>query len=217
MCGRFVLFASDEEIMAVPGFPVVYAPHGLPKARYNIAPTQIIPIIRTGDTPEEIVIEPARWGLIPGWKKDLSGAPLFNARSETLTHKPSFSHAFRTNRCAIPMSGYYEWKDKQPYWISTGDIVYAAGLFDTGLNRLTATMVTTDAIPPLDSVHHRMPRFLEPDELRIWLGEDTQAATQLLHPTSHEMVSTFTISPADPRVGNVKNDDPDLINNPALF
>jgi len=52
--------------------------------RFNIAPTQQIPVIR--QHPKEPVrqISLMRWGLIPHWAKDASGAAsTINARSES--------------------------------------------------------------------------------------------------------------------------------------
>ncbi|PLW00098.1 DUF159 family protein [Corynebacterium ulcerans] len=208
MCGRFVLCTTDEQLLQVPGFSVVHAPMGLPAPRYNIAPTQKIAIIRTGDAPGEAVIEPARWGLLPSWKQDDSGTPLFNARAETVAEKPSFRAAFASRRCLIPLDGYYEWHNKQPYWITTGSVVWAAGLWDTGAQQLSATMLTTDSLPPLDRVHHRMPRFLAADELMVWLQGSPGQAARLLSPGD---AGAFSLSPADKAVGNIRNDYPELI------
>lgn len=219
MCGRFVLFSTAETLLNVPGYPAIRAPHGTPGPRYNIAPTHMIPILRPGD--QELLLEPARWGLIPHWKKDLTGPPLFNARAETLQQKPSFRDAFRSQRCMIPMDGYYEWttgpSGKAPQWITTGEVVWVAGLWSDGLGALSATMVTTDALPPLDTVHHRMPRFLAPEEYRTWLEGSPQEAAALLHPAGSELVEAFRISPADPRVGSVANDGPELIEPATLL
>lgn len=87
---------SESLLAAVgdwPGIEEVHAPQGLPPARYNIAPTQPIAVVRVQESVARV--EPARWGLIPHWKKDLDGPPLFNARAETVATKPSFreSHA----------------------------------------------------------------------------------------------------------------------------
>ena len=78
--------------------------------RYNIAPTQPVPIIR--QNPKEPVRELSlvRWGLIPSWAKDSSAAAsMINARSETATTKPTFRDALKLRRCLIPADGFYEW------------------------------------------------------------------------------------------------------------
>ena len=97
MCGRFVLFTSGDdlvqEVAGLPGIAEVEAPDGTPPPRYNIAPTQQVPLVRIDGS--EALIDAARWGLLPTWKKDDTGAPLFNARGETVAEKPSFRSAFK--------------------------------------------------------------------------------------------------------------------------
>ncbi|OFP61933.1 hypothetical protein HMPREF2978_02165 [Corynebacterium sp. HMSC074C01] len=214
MCGRFVLFTESllEEIGAWESITEVHAPEGLPPARYNIAPTQPIAIVRVAE--ETARVEPARWGLIPHWKKDLDGPLLFNARAETVAQKPSFRDAFKAQRCVIPLDGYYEWKagedkkaKKQPYYVTGPDgLLWAAGLWATGMDRLSATMVTTDATEEMAWLHHRLPKFLSTEEIAPWL-----AGEALLEPSS---VRGFQARPADPAVGNVRNDYAELIDEP---
>ena len=88
--------------------------------RYNIAPTQSVPVIR--QNPKEPIRELSlvRWGLIPSWAKDTSAAAnMINARSETAGTKPAFREALKSRRCLIPADGFYEWqrtwRAKQPY------------------------------------------------------------------------------------------------------
>ena len=203
---------SESLLAAVgdwPGIEEVHAPQGLPPARYNIAPTQPIAVVRVQESVARV--EPARWGLIPHWKKDLNGPPLFNARAETVATKPSFREAFARNRCIIPLDGYYEWKagddpkaKKQPYYVTGPEgLLWAAGLWATGVDRLSATMVTTEATEEMAWLHHRLPKFLCREEIAPWL-----AGEALLEPSS---VEGFNARPADPAVGNVRNDYPELI------
>lgn len=141
MCGRFVLFTESllDEVGEWESITEVHAPEGLPPARYNIAPTQPVAIVRVEDTTARV--EPARWGLLPHWKKDLDGPPLFNARAETVAKKPSFRDAFKAQRCVIPLDGYYEWKagdnpkaKKQPFYVTGPEgLLWAAGLWATGV------------------------------------------------------------------------------------
>lgn len=211
MCGRFVLFTESllDEVGEWESITEVHAPEGLPPARYNIAPTQPVAIVRVEDTTARV--EPARWGLLPHWKKDLDGPPLFNARAETVAKKPSFRDAFKAQRCVIPLDGYYEWKTgdnpkakKQPFYVTGPEgLLWAAGLWATGVDRLSATMVTTEATEEMAWLHHRLPKFLCREEIAPWL-----AGEALLEPSS---VEGFNARPADPAVGNVRNDYPELI------
>ena len=206
MCGRFVLFTESllDEVGEWESITEVHAPEGLPPARYNIAPTQPVAIVRVEDTTARV--EPARWGLLPHWKKDLDGPPLFNARAETVAKKPSFRDAFKAQRCVIPLDGYYEWKagddpkaKKQPYYVTGPEGL----LWATGVDRLSATMVTTEATEEMAWLHHRLPKFLCREEIAPWLAGEV-----LLEPSS---VEGFNARPADPAVGNVRNDYPELI------
>ncbi|WIM68292.1 SOS response-associated peptidase [Corynebacterium breve] len=209
MCGRFVLFTSDEllaEVGSWPGISEVHAPEDLPPARYNIAPTQMVPIVRVSESFAEVT--PARWGLLPHWKKDLTGPPLFNARAETVASKPSFRDAFRKGRCVIPLDGYYEWHDdgtgKVPYYVTGPEgMLWAAGLWATGMDQLSATMVTTAATDEMSWLHARLPKFLARDEIMPWLSGE-----ELLEPST---LRGFATRKADPAVGNVRNDYAELI------
>lgn len=213
MCGRFVLFTESllAEVGNLPGVGEVHAPQGVPGPRFNIAPTQVVPAVRLRE--ELAQVDPARWGLLPGWKKDESGPPLFNARAETVRSKPSFRAAFKAQRCLIPMNGYYEWHDdgtgKAPYYVTRGEgLLWAAGLWDTGLERLSATIVTTAATPEMEWLHDRLPRFLGEEEVRTWATGSPEEAASLLAPTGLE---GFSARKADKAVGNVSNDYPGLI------
>ena len=113
MCGRYGLAATPEEVaellgvMEIDGFP----------HRYNIAPTQPILAVISGERQELGSNRPdrqallVRWGLIPGWVKDTRDFPLLiNARSETAITKASFRAAMRHRRVLIPATGFYEWQ-----------------------------------------------------------------------------------------------------------
>lgn len=221
MCGRFVLFTESllDHAGSLPGVEESHAPAGLPRPRYNIAPTQMVPVVRfDGAT---AVVEPGRWGLLPHWKKDLTGPPLFNARAETVASKPSFRDAFKaregSGRCLIPMDGYYEWHDdgsgKAPYFVTLGEgkLMWAAGLWSSGLDQLSATIVTTDSAEPMDWLHDRLPRFLTEEEMRQWVEGTPDGAAELLHPAPRELRGAFEVTKVDKAVGNVRNDYPELL------
>lgn len=219
MCGRFVLFTTGETLLGavggLPGVTEAHAPQGTPSPRYNLAPTQIVPVVRYDGAVASV--DPARWGLLPHWKKDESGPPLFNARAETVATKPSFRDAFKRQRCVVPMDGYYEWQDtgqgRVPHFVSLGEgrMLWAAGLWATGLDRLSATIVTTDSLAPMEWLHDRLPRLLAEDEIEQWLTGTPDDATELLHPTPVELLDQLTVRPAAKEVGNVRNDYPELL------
>lgn len=211
MCGRFVLFTSGhdlyEEVSALPGVTEVQAPDGTPPPRYNIAPTQQVPLIRIDNGTARI--DAARWGLLPSWKKDETGPPLFNARGETVAEKPSFRSAFKARRGLMVLDGYYEWKadeaGKTPYYVRPEEgMLYAAALWETGLDRLSTTMVTTEATENMAWLHHRLPLFLATDEIEQWVNCSEAEAAELLAPS--RVAGSFVWNEADRAVGNVRND-----------
>src|SRR3954471_19797351 len=134
MCGRYRLSRRkqiiEEHFDSVSG-EEVWIP------RYNIAPTQPVPIIRQHPREPVRKLSLVRWGLIPSWSKDASGAAqMINARSETAATKPAFRDALKSRRCLVPADGFYEWqktgKAKQPYCfeIKDGKLFAFAGLWD---------------------------------------------------------------------------------------
>lgn len=122
-----------------------------------------------------------RWGLVPGWAKDVKiGSKMFNARSETLDEKPSFRTLLKRKRCLVPASGFYEWKKEEvkiPYMIKVRDEEYfaMAGLYDVwqsgdGSVLSTFTIVTTAAAKAMADLHDRMPVILERDMESEWIA-----------------------------------------------
>ena len=104
MCGRYTLRSPAADVARA--FQVDATPSLFP--RYNIAPTQSVPIVRQVAAREMVLV---RWGLVPSWASDLSiGYKLINARSETAASKPSFRSAFKQRRCLVVADGLYEWQ-----------------------------------------------------------------------------------------------------------
>jgi|SRR5208282_5284955 len=76
--------------------------------RYNVAPTQMAPVIVSQDQP---VLKDMRWGSIPFWAKDEEiGNRMINARAETVKEKPSFRNSMRRKRCLVVADLFYEWQ-----------------------------------------------------------------------------------------------------------
>jgi putative SOS response-associated peptidase YedK len=224
MCGRYILIANAEAIRLLFELPA-FDPR-LVVARYNIAPTQPIAIVRRGPKGRELV--PVRWGLIPWWAKDPAALPLlFNARAEGIAEKPAYRDPFRYRRCLIPASGFYEWErrpggGKRPFLASPGPIatggdalVAFAGIWETwhgadGSEIDTAAIITTDANDALRPVHARMPAVIAPGDFEAWLSPATTRAEAeaLLRPAPDDL---FTLTPVSARVNSADNDDESLI------
>jgi putative SOS response-associated peptidase YedK len=216
MCGRYTLYHDEEdltELFGLDAFP--WSP------RYNMAPTQVVPIVRaTGGGRERL---DARWGLIPAWVKAPGAfkALLFNARSETMGEKPAFRDAARRARCVAPASGFYEWRPdptggKQPYYVRRRDgaPMALAGLYaqrDQGQPRSSVTVLTTAPNAFMAELHDRMPVILEPGAVARWLDpatRDLDDLADLLGPSPEDVLEAYRV---DRAVGNARIDEPRLI------
>lgn len=213
MCGRFAITSAPEAIRALfryreqPNFP----------ARFNVAPTQPIPVVRIAGGGRQFAL--MRWGLLPSWVKDPKAFTLLiNARAETVNEKPAFRNAMKRRRGLLPVDGFFEWKRdgarKQPYYIRPkhgGPMAFAA-LWETwtgpnGEEIDTAAIVTTQANATLKRLHDRMPVILAPEAFDLWLdeGTDLDLATSLLVPAPDDQLEMFAVSSA---VNRVVNDEP---------
>jgi len=216
MCGRYRLLRRkqiiEEHFDSVSG-EEDWSP------RYNVAPTQPVPIIR--QNPKEPVrqLSLVRWGLIPSWSKDTSGAAsMINARSETAATKPAFRDPLANRRCLVPADGFYEWKKtgkaKQPYCfeINDGALFAFAGMWErwkdpSGNWIKTCSILTTTPNAVTSVVHDRMPVILEPNNYDLWLDPgmtNVDAACDLLKPYDARLMRCYPVSA---RVNHVANDD----------
>jgi putative SOS response-associated peptidase YedK len=209
MCGRYVIktppalmrqaFGYGEQ----PNFP----------PRYNVAPTQPIPVVRLVDGRRSFAL--LRWGFIPAWVKDPRGfSLLINARAESVLEKPAFRNAMRRRRCLIPADGFYEWKRdgarKRPHVVRPKGLVAFAGLWEpwmgpNGEEVDTACIVTTAANGTLRSLHDRMPAVIPPEAFDRWLdcaNVEAEAAAALLMPAPDDLFEAYEISTAVNRTAN---------------
>jgi putative SOS response-associated peptidase YedK len=216
MCGRYCITSAPEAIRTLfrypdqPNFP----------ARYNVAPTQPVPIVRLVEGDRRFAL--VRWGLIPSWVKDPKNfALLINARGESLNDKPAFVNAMKRRRCLFPADGFYEWKmeggrrrafhARRP---GGGPLAFA-GLWETwtgpnGEEMETAAIVTTQANTAMATVHHRAPVIVSQEQFDLWLGGEATAAAaaKLIAPAADGSMEVYEVSPA---VNKVANDSPELL------
>ena len=219
MCGRFTMYSSRDELARLFGFETDEIPDQLP--RYNIAPTQLVAVVRQDNG--QRVIKPLRWGLIPSWAKDAKiGNSLINARSETVAEKPAFRAAFKKRRCLIPTSGFFEWmatggKKKQPLHnrMIDGKPFALAGLWEhwagaEGEAVETCTIITMTANDLVERVHDRMPVILAPADYGTWLTPKTpaEALQALLRPYPAE---EMTAVPVGGFVSNPRHEGPQCL------
>lgn len=202
MCGRFTQRQPATRLRKE--FQVEEVPEV--DALYNIAPTQSILGVRQRPDGREMSF--LKWGLIPSWAKDSSmGAKLINARSETVTEKPSFREAFKRRRCIIPADGFYEWQRtgsrKQPFFFHMrDDRPFAfAGLWDRwqspeGEVIESCTILTTEANEVLLPVHDRMPVILASEDYELWLDDDLRKVSlreELLKPFPASQMAGYPV------------------------
>lgn len=181
MCGRYTITDPVEAQAALAPVLDDRTPIGDLPPRFNVAPTQLVPIAANRETR---ALELARWGLVPSWAKDLAiGARMINARAESLGEKPAFRDAFARRRCLVPADGFFEWqkagKQKQPYFIHTaGRRPFAfAGLWDRwkqpdGTWLISFTIVTCTPNALVAGLHDRMPVVVAPEDWDRWLARD---------------------------------------------
>ena len=216
MCGRYRLTAKERYLrdhFGVDG-DLSWAP------RWNIAPTQQVPVVRQDRKEPKRSFALLRWGLIPFWAKDTSiGFKTINAMSETAADKPAFRDAMRLRRCLIPADGFYEWeklgtKVKQPYSFGMidGSVFAFAGLWErwrdpAGEFIETFTILTTKPNSLVSGVHGRMPVILKPDDYELWLDSgfaDLAALADCLEPFDPRLMKKYPVST---RVNRPENDD----------
>lgn len=221
MCGRFAR-RSTREVLAdwfgvdledLPAFP----------ASYNIAPQSVQPVVRLAAETGAREFALLRWGLVPFWSKDAKiGYSTINARAEEAAKKPAFREALRKRRCLVPADAFYEWakcdaKTKRPFAFGLrNETPFAfAGLWERWNPKVgdaleTFTILTTDANEVVEPAHNRMPVILEPKDYNRWLEPtaDERLPIDLLRPFPAEQMICW---PVGDRVGNVRNDDPELL------
>lgn len=222
MCGRYTLSVPLSNL--VDSFDVDPPDFEYPP-RFNIAPTQDAPVIAQDREGRRMGL--LRWGLVPGWAKDLSiGSRLINARSETVAEKPAFRGAFKHRRCLVPADGFFEWKKveggkggkgpKVPYWIhrQNREAFLMAGLWERWVSQdgppvHTFTILTTRAAPEIEAIHPRMPVILSREDASQWLepGANLEDLPSLLEPAGEGLLA----HPVATLVNSPRNDAPACI------
>ena len=218
MCGRYFLRSTAEQLAEIFGaMPMpVLAP------RYNIAPTQPVPIIRQAASgSREMVL--VRWGLVPGWSKGPdSRFSMINARAETVATKPAYRNAFRYRRCLVPADGFYEWKampgGKQPYAIRPeGAMPMAlAGLWehwqdDQGSELESCVILVQAAKGGVSRVHERMPVVIDPGSFDLWLDRHSQKPQPIETLIAAQQMPTLRIYPVSRAVNSPRHDGAELL------
>jgi putative SOS response-associated peptidase YedK len=214
MCGRYASTRSAADLAELFGAEDLTEGDLVPD--YNLAPTDPAPIVRVSASRAATVLSVARWGFLPPWARDPSGAArMINARAETVATSRAFADAFSRRRCLVPADGWFEWRQsgsaKQPFFMTRSEGVVFGGVWSVWGSdaRLTFSIVTLPAIGPLASVHDRMPMVLDQSRWAAWLGGAELDA--LLAPPSADFCAGFELRPVSAAVGDVRKDGPALL------
>ena len=228
MCGRYAQTMGVEEIVTAFSLDGSTVDQSLP-LNWNIAPTNEIYIITS--KAERTILDTASWGMIAPWQKNFAEARAsqshaINARSESIHEKPTFRNAFRTSRCLIPATGYYEWatslgkySPKQPFYISRIDRepLSIAGIWSTWQSEKgeviqSASIITREAVNELATIHSRMPVFMPRERWSEWLDPASRDVHQLraLMEVAEPDAGVHAV-PVSARVNVVANNGPELI------
>ena len=216
MCGRFALYGSPAKLKE----HFVTTNELDLKPRFNIAPSQTVPVIQVDETGNRIFTF-ARWGLIPSWVKtpeDLQHP--INAKAETAAIKPMFRHAYRKSRVLIPADAFYEWAPrdgKQPYLIKLrdGEPMGMGGLQEHWQGPegdvITFAILTIDANPLMAGIHDRMPVIIKPEDYTDWIDTRLTDVTKIQAMTQPYPERFMEAYPISRKVNSPKNDSSDLI------
>ena len=226
MCGRFARRSTQQVLADWFGVELEDMPWFAPS--YNAAPQSVQPVVRLSRDSGNREFALMRWGLVPFWAKDAKfGYSTINARAEEAAAKPAYREALKKRRCLAPADAFYEWqrgdndkkgkKTKRPFAIAlkSGEPYALAGLWEhwqpkEGAALETFTILTTDPNALMEPIHNRMPVILEPRDYSRWLdpGDPARPPVDLLRPFPAEKMVAWPVSD---RVGNVRNNDPQLL------
>ena len=207
MCGRYYLEISKENMSFVSNIDSYEY-----KTNYNISPQSIVPAIINNE------LINTTWGYFPSWLKEQDNSrPLFNSRYESLLEKKTFTSAFRNNRCLIPLSGWYEWRTenelRQPYFFYNKENlqIFTAGLFWKRSNGdIETSIITREAVPPLDTIHNRSPLILNNFQIESWLSD--KEVDLIYDDIKNVNYEDILFHKVDTAVNNTKNKNASLIN-----
>ncbi len=216
MCGRYSLVARASEIVEAFGLAEAISI----SARYNIAPTQSVPVVRLDPVTSDRRLRMIRWGLTPAWAR--GPRPIINARCETVDQKPSFRSAFEHRRCLVPATGFYEWQKlgsaRQPFCIRQrgGQVFAFAGIWDRcpdeeGRAVEAFAILTCGPNKTMESIHDRMPVILDPAAYSVWLDPQVRSPeplVDLLVPAPNDCLTAYPVSN---RVNSPAHDDAECI------
>ena len=214
MCGRFSLHTPESQIREA--FNLEHTESLGLEPRFNIAPSQDIPIIRDTESSREMVM--AHWGLIPNWSKEpKTKYSTINARIESVAEKPTYRTPFKRRRCLIPADGFYEWKvfngNKVPHHIrmKNGSVFAFAGLWDRwegdGETLDSCSIIVMPANEIMKPIHERMPAIIAQAHYDYWLDTRVTDKQEIMQYLTSAPSSQLTAYPVSTWVNSPKHND----------
>jgi putative SOS response-associated peptidase YedK len=220
MCARITITTTVSEIADLFGLTHDLRQSGpAPKARYNVAPSMFVPVVRLTDGARTVT--DLKWGLIPHWNTERKPLGYANARAESALSKPAFRDPFRHRRCLVPATGFFEWKTigkaKRPYYIRPvgGGLFSCAGVWDRWESPDgpvdTVALLTVPANDLIKPLHERMPAIVPPDHFTAWLDPKESRPAKVLPLLAPYPIERMEMWPVSDRVNTVAADDPELL------
>ena len=146
----------------------------------EVRPTDIVPVLapdRKGDR----AVFPMRWGF----HNPSHNSTVFNARVETAGGKPTFKDAWKSHRCIVPATYYFEWEHfKSPNGrTKTGDkyliqpvnsnVTWLCGLYRIEDGFPVFVVLTTEPHKELQRIHDRMPLIIPDGKVDEWISPES--------------------------------------------
>lgn len=223
MCGRYGISVTREELKdyLLENYNIEVLDENIILPRYNIAPGQDVLSLINDGTKYRVGL--LKWGFVPSWSKDDNiGYKMINARSETISEKPSFKKSLVQRRCIILADGFFEWyrttSTKTPYYfyLKNNKIFGFAGLWtvktkDDGSKLYTCTIITTKANSIMNDIHERMPVILSEKSAKIWMDPKIRDLNAIKNILESDQMEDLQFHKVSSRVNKTENDDSDLI------
>ncbi|MFC5468019.1 SOS response-associated peptidase [Cohnella suwonensis] len=209
MCNRFSLTAELADLTESFRIDRVHVPY---LRRFNIAPTQQIPIIQ--QIGEERCLNQHRWGLMPYWGKNS-----INASLDMLSDRNYLRLMLRKKRCVIPCSGFYVWrtegKSKSAWRVvhRTLSTFAMPGIYDVWLDseRNEFPMSTVITRGALFETGDPLPVILDEESMDAWL-DPRETRPEVLQSLLQGLPDAdFRMYPVAPFVENAEWEAPECI------
>ncbi len=215
MCGRYTIRIDINGIVEIFHIDHVMADFN---PSYNIAPTQNVPVIVAGSR----ILDNYRWGLVLPWMLERkSKLVLNNARIETIRDKPTYKHNVKNNRCLIPATGFYEWKEdgsgKIPYYITLKNkkAFAFAGIYseveEKGKKWRSCSIITTPPNTFMAKIHERMPQIIPEELYDAWMNPSLTDFDKVMDMLKPIKSSSMQAHPVSKKVNTLAHNSPECI------